>query len=1112
MIRQLLLEPQHPFQARLNARRGVGWYIRLFGTFALERSGVCVSHFRTAKTGLLMAYLALTPPHRFARELLADLLWGESEPERARHSLNVAISALRHTLDLPDLPAGQVLQVNRATVALNPDHFTTDVLQFEQALTLASRPTLAEAESLDWLQRAVELYRGELLAGCYEPWAVEAAARCQAECLRALRELARRVPSQQAAWLHRIVQLEPLDWRATEQLARLYLQQGQATQAQQVCEHYQSHWKRLYTEPIPKAFADLQAQCANALPTAKPAPQPAARAAARPRKQTVESQLAESGVPRAADAFYGRVRELEQLWAWLIDGEARLATLTGLGGFGKTRLAMEFARRLETRNALPVVWADLQAVPSAELLWDALRNALRLPAAPDPRVQTLNYLRRAHCLLILDNFEQLLPDGVSVVAELLTHAPQVRILVASRAPLEIRGEHTLALAPLSLESEQDGAPAPAVRLFADRAQRVYPDFRLTPERRVQVEQLCRRLDGIPLALELAAARAGVLSPQQMLARLDDRLSWLRTARRDLPVRHRSLHAVLEAAAAALPDEAHAVWTRLAVFRGDFSLDAAQAVCPEADLLAVAEQLRAAGLLQSEARDGALRLHMLDTLREYAWKQLSPDAQRAAQQRLLEWTLAEARTREPMQYRPALSEWLAYWDAEREHLMEALRTAETQGAPAQALELLERTRRYWTLRALHRYAHAIAERLIPQLPPHAQAHARLLQAEWAMYAHRHARAHAHACEALALLPPDENVYQWSLYYAVHAAVCLSDTEFLQQWGETAVQHTLHANEPALQIAGRRMAIWFQSAARLQVSSPYQWFLQTVRQAQQLDDPLWLALALGDWIDHCAVVGRYEETLALAQQLGAIADALQDGERLYDLANARAYCLTQLGRLREADEQLRESLHWAQLSGVDPSSALLQQANLRRLQGNYTEALRTLEQAERSLDDSQKAYALDVRALIERDRGDWQAARRTLERALEQRRADGDAFRLHHTRTHLAYLRCKLGEPDARRELHACLDFWRECDNSPWIAATLVYLAEAQIAAGELNDARAALAESLQRNRAMGRRLQEAMALEQYAALAEAESDPESAQQYRLQADALRAAIGAPRATR
>ncbi|MCS6918730.1 MAG: winged helix-turn-helix domain-containing protein, partial [Fimbriimonadales bacterium] len=169
----------------------MSWYIRLFGQLELERGELRLHRFRTAKTGLLVAYLALTPPHRFPRTVLADLLWGEDSPENARHSLNMAISALRHALDMPDLPAGQLLQTDRTSIALNPEHYTTDVMQFEQAIALASRVEMDAVQRRAWLQRAVDLHRGALLPECYEPWAVEAAARCQAECLHALRQLAR---------------------------------------------------------------------------------------------------------------------------------------------------------------------------------------------------------------------------------------------------------------------------------------------------------------------------------------------------------------------------------------------------------------------------------------------------------------------------------------------------------------------------------------------------------------------------------------------------------------------------------------------------------------------------------------------------------------------------------------------------------------------------------------------------------------------------------------------------------------------------------------------------------------------------------------------------------
>ncbi|MCS7301113.1 MAG: hypothetical protein NZ556_06115, partial [Fimbriimonadales bacterium] len=570
-------------------------------------------------------------------------------------------------------------------------------------------------------------------------------------------------------------------------------------------------------------------------------------------------------------------------------------------------------------------------------------------------------------------------------------------------------------------------------------------------------------------------------------------------------RHRSLHAVLEACAESLDAEARAVWQRLSVFRGDFTLDAAQAVCPDADLLAISEQLVAAGLLQSEERDGVRRLRLLETLREYAGRQLSPEMQQTTQRRLLEWTLAEARQRETQQFTHQLGAWLAFWDAEREHLFEALRLAEAGDSPEDALELLFRTRRYWSLRALHRFATATVERLAMRLP----AQARLLQAEWAAHANLYEESHMRALQTLALSHPDEATYAWALYYGVHSAIVLSNDAFIQQWGETAAQGTLLADDPALQLAGRRIATWYSPSLAPPRTSRHQWFQTTARLAQQLGDPLWIAATLGDWIDYCQVVGRYEESLSLLAQLGAIAETLRDGVRRAEVYHARAYSLMQLGRLREAEQAADESLHWAQLSGVEPGWGLTLKANLQRLQGDYGRARELVQQAEQAHCARSEAFTLEIRSLIERDAGDLQAARRSLDRAHALRRAEGDQFRLHFARTHKAHLDCQLGEPDALEELQACLAFWREQDNSPWIATTLLYLAEAQMARGERTEAQDALTESLQRNRTLGRRLHEAMCLELQARLAATEGDEATAQQLLAEADALRNAVGAPR---
>ncbi|MFN3690778.1 MAG: BTAD domain-containing putative transcriptional regulator, partial [Fimbriimonadales bacterium] len=243
------------------------WYIRLFGVLTLERDTLVINRFRTAKTGWLVAYLALTPPHRFSREFLADLLWGDLAPDRARHSLNLALSWLRNALDMPDLPAGALLQTNRTSVGLNPAHFTTDVMQFEQAV-MAAQGSEDETTGRPLLERAVALYRGECLAGCYEPWAVEAAAHYHAACLRTLGRLASLSDHDaQLHWLHRILHLEPLDWASTEQLVRAYLRKGQMRLARQVCEQYELHWRRLHGSAPPPHLEILKSECAAPPPS-----------------------------------------------------------------------------------------------------------------------------------------------------------------------------------------------------------------------------------------------------------------------------------------------------------------------------------------------------------------------------------------------------------------------------------------------------------------------------------------------------------------------------------------------------------------------------------------------------------------------------------------------------------------------------------------------------------------------------------------------------------------------------------------------------------------------------------------------------------------------------
>lgn len=713
----------------------MAWYIRLFGKIEMERGGVVITHFRTKKTALLLAYLALTPPHRFTRSFLADLLWGDQASENARHSLSLVLSALRSALEQPDLPAGDVLQTDRHFVGLNPDYFTTDVMQFEHAIAMAHHPEEPLAYRQVWLERAADLYHGDCLAGAEEAWAVEIQMRLQAEYLRVLSQLADWAGqagelTRQQAWLHQLLRTDPLDWRAAEQLVRSYLQAGQPRLAQQFQTHFESEWRQVYGESPPAVFETLRQECDTAL--TRSAPQSAATPPTErvPRtKQPARDFPTRRCLPYVADNFYGREQELEQLQQWLMNERARLVTITGLGGMGKTRLALELAKRIETQRRFPVWWSSVQAIQTLDAFWEALCSALRLPNTSSPQQAVLECLREAAGLIVLDGFESLLPAGGGAVEQVLACCPQTQLLLTSRAPLEIEGEYVLRLGPLAVCPKSGESLSPAAQLFIDRAKHFYPEFRFTLSRQVAVEQVCRELEGFPLAVELAATRVGILTPRQMLERMDERWQWLRTARHHLPPQHRNLYALLETCANALDPATRDLWLRLAVFQGGWSLEAAQWVWGLPDLLERLEALAMRGFIQCVEHQERWRMQMLNLVRDYARLQWTPTLRAEVEQRLLEWCVDAARRQAALHSGDELEPWLAFWDMEQQNLLSALAAAERHGAVEQALQLLQWTQRYWLQRGLQSVACEITERLIPHLTPEQRLEARQLQTAW-----------------------------------------------------------------------------------------------------------------------------------------------------------------------------------------------------------------------------------------------------------------------------------------------------------------------------------------------------------------------------------------------
>ncbi|MGW2342518.1 helix-turn-helix transcriptional regulator [Streptomyces sp. NPDC001661] len=356
-------------------------------------------------------------------------------------------------------------------------------------------------------------------------------------------------------------------------------------------------------------------------------------------------------LPAETTSFVGRRRELVQVADVLT--RARLVTLTGPGGVGKTRTAVRAARDLRGRYPDGVRLVELSALHDPALLANAVAAALDLPEqAARPALEVIaDHLEDRELLLLLDTCEHLVDACAVLCDELLRSAPRLRIVATSRQPLDVPGEHVLAIGPLSMPEPAGGAEreCDALALFADRASAAVPGFTVSGDNRADVLALCRRLDGIPLAIELAVSRLRVLSLEEMLARLDDRFRLLTGGRRTSVPRHQTLRTAIGWSHDLSTAAERLLWARLSVFAGELSLQAAETVCADEDVLPVEDVLTSLiGLVEKsvvvrvETPEGT-RYRMLDTIREYGQEQLAVlGGEERARRRHLEYFLDAAR--------------------------------------------------------------------------------------------------------------------------------------------------------------------------------------------------------------------------------------------------------------------------------------------------------------------------------------------------------------------------------------------------------------------------------------------------------------------------------------
>ncbi|HLO29412.1 MAG TPA: BTAD domain-containing putative transcriptional regulator [Anaerolineales bacterium] len=650
----------------------------LLGAFQVLADGQPLTGFVSNKVRALLAYLAVESERPHSREALTGLLWPDWPQASAQGNLRYALSNLRKLLRSTGI---DILSVTRQSVKFNcTDQVWADVALFQKLLGNGQM----ETPNLQSLEEAASLYRGEFLDGltvsdnaAFEEWRTVRREQFHRQALELLHvmadvyiELGEYDQSLKHAW--RQLELEPWNEEAHQQVMRALALSGQReaalTQYERCC---QLLMRELDIEPLPettKLFAEIR---------------DGKLTRAGGKKSYEKTRL--SNLPHPLTSFVGREREvaeIERLIAGIPTSDSnlpvRLLTLVGAGGCGKTRLAIESAGHLTTADGFPngLWWIDLARLNDPMLIVQAITEVLRLRETPDaPLITSLtNYLRNKEMLLLLDNCEHLIDSCAQIAETLLLACPKLQILATSREALDIDGERIFQVNPLSLP---DPANPPslkellnyeAVRLFIDRAEAVSLDLLLTRENASAIIQICRQLDGIPLAIELAARQLKSLPLEQIAARLENRFLLLINGGRTALPYHRTLRGMLDWSYDFLAKQERWFFQQLSIFSGGWTLESAERIT-EGNTLELLTVLVNKSLAIVEQTG---RYRMLETICQYGREKLiGADQEESVRSRHLNYFVQFAeRSRKELQGRDQKF-WMDQVQAEHDNIRSAL---------------------------------------------------------------------------------------------------------------------------------------------------------------------------------------------------------------------------------------------------------------------------------------------------------------------------------------------------------------------------------------------------------------------------------------------------------